>query len=208
MPAFRGAGKYRSGPCSPPTHRASAPREPCLPPGSSEALHSVAACVHGPIWICQVALAPTAVCARGMRAHCRPPVCAQSRSLHTSSSLFKSGGCGALDAVKAFISGAPPWVWRGSTAVLAPSDPHVQRLLALGRLRPRDLHVERNTAGIGVLRSVHDPHVRSSWPRAELYAAPLCSQGRAHRRSCVERQPTPLALAVRASTPAPGPARA
>ena len=89
-------------------HRASAPREPCLPPGSSEALHSVAACVHGPIWICQVALAPTAVCARGMRAHCRPPVCAQSRSLHTSSSLFKSGGCGALDAVKAFISGAPP----------------------------------------------------------------------------------------------------
>ena len=64
-------------------HRASAPREPCLPPGSSEALHSVAACVHGPIWICQVALAPTAVCARGMRAHCRPPVCAQSRSLHT-----------------------------------------------------------------------------------------------------------------------------
>ena len=106
MPAFRGAGKYRSGPCSPPTHRASAPREPCLPPGSSEALHSVAACVHGPIWICQVALAPTAVCACGMRAHCRPPVCAQSRSLHTSSSLFKSGGCGALDAVKAFILSA------------------------------------------------------------------------------------------------------
>ena len=77
-----------------------------MPPGSSEALHSVAACVHGPIWICQVALAPTAVCARGMRAHCRPPVCAQSRSLHTSSSLFKSGGCGALDAVKAFILSA------------------------------------------------------------------------------------------------------
>ena len=103
---FGAPASDRSGPCSPPTHRASAPREPCLPPGSSEALHSVAACVHGPIWICQVALAPTAVCARGMRAHCRPPVCAQSRSLHTSSSLFKSGGCGALDAVKAFILSA------------------------------------------------------------------------------------------------------
>ena len=52
-------------------------------------------------------LALAQACARGMRAHCRPPVCAQSRSLHTSSSLFKSGGCGALDAVKALYCPRP-----------------------------------------------------------------------------------------------------
>ena len=84
----------------------------------------------------------------------------------------------------------------------------VRRLLPTRRIRPCELLLARPTASIARFGPFDRPHLRPPRRQAEPHAAALRTPECSHRWPRVERQPSPLALAVCPASLAPRPARA